>query len=117
MYGTRHCTRSVSSIDGRSTLTKRTDDIQVCPVVPYRIGEVPAHGIDKDLIFIKLEDDVGKPPEAFTLYALAVAGRPSDWHRVQCPLDDVWYLNAGCKRQPSTCAEDIRINPKYTSPR
>lgn len=83
---------------------------QDCPVVPLRFRQVSAHGVDQDLVFVELEDDVGKPPGPLALYAVASAHRATGGRRgLERSLNDVGDLYAGRQREPSPCAQRVSI--------
>ena len=56
-------------------MSKKTNNAQISPVVPLWFGEISAEGLDEDLVFVELEDDVGEPPVLFALETIAVACR------------------------------------------
>ena len=54
-------------------MSKETNDAQISPVVPLWLGEISAEGLDEDLVFVELEDDVGEPPVLLALDTVTVA--------------------------------------------
>ena len=76
-------------------MSEKTNDAQISPVVPLWFGEISAEGLDEDLVFVELEDDVGQPPVLLALQAVAVAGGSASGRGgLKRLLDDIWYWDA-----------------------
>lgn len=70
---------------------------QISHVVPDRMSEITGEGVDQDLVLIKFEDDVRKPPVSFALDVFAVGrGLTGRWIGLESPLDDVGNLDGRC---------------------
>ena len=51
-------------------------DIQISSVVPDWTRDISSKSVDKDLVLIEFENDIGQPPRSVSLEALPVAGGP-----------------------------------------
>jgi len=73
-----------------------TVDIQISSVVPDWARDVSSKGVDKDLVLIEFENDIGQPPGSMSLEALPVAGGPPGCgDRLEGFLDHLWNLLTG----------------------
>ena len=68
-------------------------DIQIGSVIPDWARDISSESVDKDLILIEFENDIGQPPGSVSLKALPVAsGPPGCWYRLEGFLDHLWNL-------------------------
>ena len=76
-------------------MSEKTNDAQISPVVPLWFGEISAEGLDEDLVFVELEDDVRQPPVLLTVHAIAIVRRAARLGTVERLLDDIGDWHAG----------------------